>query len=215
MSRKIGYKELCHFRERQRLAALTERPNDGADRRLDSLPMPNDEYKGEARDERLQGPMTVQKKELEHVRKKMTADARDKCHETRAAYVECAKGAISAILLFLYPVLTAHLALLSQAARSASHSSAERSSRSSMHAFHNSACAFFRAMSAGPLPRSALIPARLALPVVSQHERRRARAAARAVPRYKASASHGGAQQCAAERCDGDAQGEGELGSRA
>ena len=32
-------------------------------------------------------------REREHVRKLVMAEARDKCHETRAAYVECAKGA--------------------------------------------------------------------------------------------------------------------------
>ena len=48
--------------------------------------------KADARDSRLQGPMSLRHRERDHVRKQMLADARDKCHETRAAYVECAKG---------------------------------------------------------------------------------------------------------------------------
>jgi hypothetical protein len=51
------------------------------------------EVKGDARDDRLQGPMKALHKEREHVRKQMLKDARDACPETRAAYVECAKGA--------------------------------------------------------------------------------------------------------------------------
>lgn len=115
-----------------------------------SCTMPSDEYKGEARDERLQGPMTVLKKEREHVRKKMLAEARDKCHETRAAYVECAKGErvrvaqrratrctssrpSGAFILFFAPPSAW------QGARSAYHSSAAPSSRSSMRALGNSA----------------------------------------------------------------------------
>lgn len=48
--------------------------------------------KADARDARLTGPQTLRHREREHVRKMMMADARDKCHETRAAYVECARG---------------------------------------------------------------------------------------------------------------------------
>ena len=55
--------------------------------------MDKGEIKGDARDERLQGPMKAQHKEREFVRKQMLKEARDLCHETRAAYVECAKGA--------------------------------------------------------------------------------------------------------------------------
>ena len=50
------------------------------------------EIKTDAREDRLQGPMRALHKEREHVRKQMLKDARDQCHETRAAYVECAKG---------------------------------------------------------------------------------------------------------------------------
>lgn len=52
-----------------------------------------DETKGGARDDRLSGPVHNHRhREREHVRKLLMAEARDKCHETRAAYVECAKG---------------------------------------------------------------------------------------------------------------------------
>ena len=51
-----------------------------------------DEFKGDARDDRLRGPMKALQKEKEFVRKQMLKDARDKCDETRAAYIECAKG---------------------------------------------------------------------------------------------------------------------------
>jgi len=50
------------------------------------------EIKTDAREDRLQGPMRALHKEREYVRKQMLKDARDQCHETRAAYVECAKG---------------------------------------------------------------------------------------------------------------------------
>ena len=36
---------------------------------------------------------SLRHREREHVRKLVAAEARDKCHETRAAYLECAKGA--------------------------------------------------------------------------------------------------------------------------
>ena len=52
------------------------------------------EGKDAARDERL-GPLpgsSVRHRERDHVRKVMAAEARDKCHEARAAYVECARG---------------------------------------------------------------------------------------------------------------------------
>jgi len=54
--------------------------------------MPDAETKEEARGDRLHGPTTLRHRDIEHVRKKMLADARDACHETRAAYVECASG---------------------------------------------------------------------------------------------------------------------------
>ena len=50
------------------------------------------EIKADAREERLSGPQTVMHREREHVRKQMNAEALEKCHETRDAYVECAKG---------------------------------------------------------------------------------------------------------------------------
>ena len=50
------------------------------------------EIKNDARDDRLSGPMSLRHRERNHVRKQMAADARDKCWETRDAYVECARG---------------------------------------------------------------------------------------------------------------------------
>jgi COX assembly protein 1 len=50
------------------------------------------EVKGDARDQRLSGPQSLMHREREHVRKQMSAEALEKCHETRDAYVECAKG---------------------------------------------------------------------------------------------------------------------------
>lgn len=38
------------------------------------------------------GAASLRHREREHVRKLMNADARDRCHETRDAYVQCAKG---------------------------------------------------------------------------------------------------------------------------
>lgn len=63
--------------------------------RLPPHAMPEDKeaVKGGARDDRLSGPVHNHRhREREHVRKLLMAEARDKCHETRAAYVECAKG---------------------------------------------------------------------------------------------------------------------------
>ena len=54
--------------------------------------MSKDEYKGDARDLRLSGPQTKAHKDLEFVRGQMMKDALEQCHETRAAYVECARG---------------------------------------------------------------------------------------------------------------------------
>ena len=51
-----------------------------------------DAAKGDARDQRLSGPQTLRHREREHVRKLMTTEARDKCSDTRDAYVECARG---------------------------------------------------------------------------------------------------------------------------
>jgi len=48
--------------------------------------------KGDAREQRLSGPQRMEHREREHVRKIMLVEARDKCHETRDAYVACAKG---------------------------------------------------------------------------------------------------------------------------
>lgn len=55
--------------------------------------MPSDDEKADAREDRLQGPMRALHKEREYVRKQMLKDSRDSCDESRAAYVECAKGA--------------------------------------------------------------------------------------------------------------------------
>ena len=51
-----------------------------------------DEAKSGSRDDRLSGPQRAMHREVEAIRKQMLADARDACPETRAAYVECAKG---------------------------------------------------------------------------------------------------------------------------
>ena len=57
------------------------------------MPEDKEAVKGGARDDRLSGPVHNHRhREREHVRKLLMAEARDKCHETRAAYVECAKG---------------------------------------------------------------------------------------------------------------------------
>ena len=48
--------------------------------------------KADARDGRLSGPMRMWKREEEFVRKQMTTDALNNCHETRDAYIACAKG---------------------------------------------------------------------------------------------------------------------------
>tara|TARA_B110001452_G_C15094221_1_gene381648 strand:- start:191 stop:559 length:369 start_codon:yes stop_codon:yes gene_type:complete len=50
------------------------------------------EIKGEARDARLASGHSHTKREHEHVRKLLLAEARDKCAETRALYVGCAMG---------------------------------------------------------------------------------------------------------------------------
>ena len=52
----------------------------------------NMEGKSDARDERLAGPQSLRHRERDHVRKVMAAEAREKCVETRTAYVECARG---------------------------------------------------------------------------------------------------------------------------
>ena len=59
--------------------------------------MPDAEGKGDARDGRLSGPMTLRHRDRAHVIKQLSAEALEKCHETRAAYVECAKGGFSLI----------------------------------------------------------------------------------------------------------------------
>ena len=45
-----------------------------------------------AYEQRTTGLQSLKFREIEAVRKQMIIDARDTCHETRAAYVECAKG---------------------------------------------------------------------------------------------------------------------------
>ena len=45
-----------------------------------------------AYEQRSSGLQSLKFREIEAVRKQMMIDARDTCHETRAAYVECAKG---------------------------------------------------------------------------------------------------------------------------
>mmetsp|Transcript_57953 Transcript_57953/g.125868 ORF Transcript_57953/g.125868 Transcript_57953/m.125868 type:complete len:102 (+) Transcript_57953:225-530(+) len=44
------------------------------------------------RDQRLQGPKSRPNREKELVRKEMSADALNKCHETRGVYVDCIRG---------------------------------------------------------------------------------------------------------------------------
>ena len=69
------------------------RPSAYARRPLASrFSMPSDAEKGDAREDRLQGPMRPLHREREHVRKQMLKEARDKCDETRGAYIACAKG---------------------------------------------------------------------------------------------------------------------------
>ena len=48
--------------------------------------------KGNARDGRLSGPQRLWHREEDAVRKQMKADAIAGCHETRDAYIACAKG---------------------------------------------------------------------------------------------------------------------------
>ena len=45
-----------------------------------------------AYEQRSSGLQSLKFREIEAVRKQMMIDARNTCHETRAAYVECAKG---------------------------------------------------------------------------------------------------------------------------
>lgn len=59
---------------------------------MSSAPREAGEIKGDAREGRLQGPQRRTHREHEHVRKLMLTEAREKCHETRLAYVTCAKG---------------------------------------------------------------------------------------------------------------------------
>jgi hypothetical protein len=56
------------------------------------------EVKSGARDDRLSAPglQSLKYREREIVRKQMLEDARNSCHETRAAYVACARGGLSA-----------------------------------------------------------------------------------------------------------------------
>ena len=51
--------------------------------------------KGDARDARLSGPKKLRFREQDHVRKQMSKDAIEKCHVTRDAYIECARGTLS------------------------------------------------------------------------------------------------------------------------
>lgn len=92
------------------------------------------EIKNDARDDRLSGPMSLRHRERNHVRKQMAADARDKCWETRDAYVECARG-----VHFPCPCAGIRddfncVSSSPQAGRSACRSCAAASSRSSTHA---------------------------------------------------------------------------------
>ncbi|KAL1527113.1 hypothetical protein AB1Y20_015795 [Prymnesium parvum] len=51
------------------------------------------ENKGDARDDRLQGPTRLlRNRDRANVIKELAAEAREKCHETRNAYVQCASG---------------------------------------------------------------------------------------------------------------------------
>ena len=51
------------------------------------------ETKGDARDDRLKGPVhNYLRRDEEKIRKLLGKEALDKCHEPRAAYVACAHG---------------------------------------------------------------------------------------------------------------------------
>ena len=50
------------------------------------------EAQTKAYDQRSSGLQSLKFREIETVRKQMMIDARDTCHATRAAYVECATG---------------------------------------------------------------------------------------------------------------------------
>lgn len=92
------------------------------------------EIKNDARDDRLSGPMSLRHRERNHVRKQMAADARDKCWETRDAYVECARGVHFPCPCAGIPDYFNCVSSSSQAGRSACRSCAAASSRSSTHA---------------------------------------------------------------------------------
>ena len=92
------------------------------------------EIKNDARDDRLSGPMSLRHRERNHVRKQMAADARDKCWETRDAYVECARGVHFPCPCAGIPDDFDCVSSSSQAGRLACHSCAAASSRSSTHA---------------------------------------------------------------------------------
>ena len=61
--------------------------------------------KGDAREQRLSGPQRMEHREREHVRKIMLTEARNKCHETRDAYVACAKGTCTPRCQYAGPTL--------------------------------------------------------------------------------------------------------------
>ena len=83
----------CHVsrappRARGRASSTTAPPQSA--RSACAMP-PQGHEKEDMREDRLQGPMRPMHREEEYVRKQMLKDARDKCDEPRAAYIECAK----------------------------------------------------------------------------------------------------------------------------
>ena len=111
---------------------------------IDIMAPDKDALKGDARDQRS-GPQSLARREREAVRKIMNAEALEKCHETRAAYVECAKGACR----YKTPCGTQAADYLlrvrdscTQAVHSASRSRAAPSSRTSTRASGSSELSF-------------------------------------------------------------------------
>merc|ERR1712087_394820 len=51
-----------------------------------------DEQKCDLRDSRLSGPKRLARREEEFIRKQMSKDALERCHDTKLAYVQCASG---------------------------------------------------------------------------------------------------------------------------
>lgn len=54
--------------------------------------MPDKIDKDVAHEARLEQGKSLRHRERDHVRKVMAAEAREKCHETRDAYLDCARG---------------------------------------------------------------------------------------------------------------------------